>query len=327
MDSKLTPNEIRRLQKLIYDNQPLSTIAMKMNRFDTVIIDEIIILIRSGLPITKKHLNHLVGVTDELFEHIKSNITDYDFANLDDIPSIMSKFTQNPPITEKQLTLVMHYLKVRQFLESINVPFFDIDGNRLVNGRALLGSRSIEKDNSNVERSLDSKIELPMDVDPSSSQEHSQNSQKEQLPFLESAKSHNLGTSSQNSQSSWNLQLSEDESFLSQVMDDIENKTDSKPLQTSQKTNQNNNINQFEAIPPSKMYAQTKTTTKTSKTVASKKRAAPVQRVQYLSESDDDDDDMKQPQTKRVLPQWLTAKKPPTTNASQSNANRKKSFF
>lgn len=324
-DSKLTPIATRQLQKLIYEkNLSLSTIAMQMNRFDTVIIDEIVIMIRSGLPIRKKHLNHLVGVTDELLDHIKSNITDYDFANLDDIPSILSKFTQIPQITEKMLTLVMHYLKVRQFLESINVPFFDIDDNRLVNGRALLGSKSIDKDDSNVDQSNVSKVELPMEVDSSSSQAYLQNSQKEQ--FVENAKSSGSVTSSQNSQSSWNLQLSEEDSFLTQVMDDIENKTNSKPLQASQKTNQNNNIKQFEPIPPSKMYAQTETTTKTSNRVAGKKRTA-VQKVQYLSDSDDDDDDKKPPQTKRVLPQWLTTKKPATTNASQSNVTRKKSFF
>lgn len=321
-DSKLTLSETHQLQKLINDKQSLSGIAMKMNRFDTIILDEIIIQIRSGSAITKSHLKSLIGVNDELLNHIKSNVTDYDFANLDDIPCIQLKFAQNSQITEKMLALVMHYLKVRQFLRSINVPYFDIDENRLINGHELLGSKVIDKNDSPIKKSqenmINSKIESQLE---------------------ESFKLNDSITTHQNGQSSWNDHMSEEENFLTQVMDNLENKTDSsmmKPLIASQNPNENNNLNKFKAIPPSKMYAQAKIQSQIEekakpKTVASKKRAAPVQKIQYLdSDGDgdgDDGDDSKQPQTKRILPQWLSTKKPAPSNTNQLVAARKRKFF
>lgn len=40
------------------------------------------------------------------------------------------------------LVLVLNYMRVRQFLDSIKVPYFDIDANRLVNGYVLLESKA-----------------------------------------------------------------------------------------------------------------------------------------------------------------------------------------
>lgn len=322
--TKLSSQEAHQLHKLIDENLPLSGISMRMNRFESVIIDEIVILMRRGMLITKTHLKHLVGASDDLFKHIKSTVTDDDLINLDDIDRIRVKFSNNILITGNMLTLVLNYLRVRQFLDSINLAYFDIDENRLVNGHVLLGSNAIETNASNSEQ-VDEK-EKSTEVGPSSSRDVLKYSY-ENSKQMESSKS-------KESVSHWQLENNDmqvDDEWMNQVDESVT----FKPLQLSQKPNQTNDIKQFEAKSPVKMpTAQTK-----ASGVAGKKRAAPkpTLKIEYFSDSDSDGKDDnhnsdKQPQqTKRTLPQWMTTKKPTgsnvNSNTNQSSAVRKKSFF
>lgn len=329
--SKLSPQELRTLHQLIDENLPLSGISLRMKRFESVVIDEIVILMRRGMLITRTHLKHLMGVSDDLFKQIKSNVTDDDLMNLEDIDRIRVKFSHNIEITGNMLVLVLNYLRVRQFLGSINVAYFDIDENRLVNGHVLLGSNAHDTTASNSEHSKSTEIV------PSASQIVSKYSH-ENLKQLESAKSIGSVPSNQNGQFSYSSSYYQTENSAMQVdNNDEKSKIEPvpfKPLQTSQKSNQTDEVKQFEAKSPVKMpTAQTK-----APGAAVRKRAAPkpTPKIEYLSDSDSDgkDDnhnsDKQQQQTKRTLPQWMTTKKPTSSNANNTNASsavRKKSFF
>lgn len=309
--SKLSPQEIRTLHKLIDENLPLSGISLKMKHFESVIIDEIVILMRRGMLITRTHLKNLIGVSDDLFKEIKSNVTDDDLMNLDDIDRIRVKFAHKIEITGNMLVLVLNYLRVRQFLDSIKVAYFDIDENRLVNAHVLLGSNAHDSTASNTEQSKSTDIGL-------SSSQIASNYSQEKPKQLESTKS---------------IEPVPPKSEISAMQIDMPLDV-WMPLQTSQKTNQTNEVKQFEAKSPVKMpAAQTKTSG-----IAGKKRTAPKStfKIEYFSDSDSDgkDDnhnsDKQQQQTKRTLPQWMTTKKPTSSNANNSNSSsvvRKKSFF
>lgn len=323
--SQLPPQETRQFHRLIRDNQSLKSICQQMRRTELEIIDEIVILIRTGFVITKTHLEYLVGITDEILKYLKSNLTDEDFMNLDNIGEVKAKFPTNPQITEQMLALVLNYLKIRQFLRSINIPFFDVDENQLVNGSVLLGSKTIEK----IKLGVDS---TPQETEVGKTFDSNHSSQRPTGAI----------PSTQNSQTSHMLDLlGEDEDDFAAAVADIESCIEStkiKPLQTSQTTNQKPEIKKFEAKNPMKMPAiQTKITT----TTMAKKRNAPTSkyRVQYDSDSDSDAsadananadaaDYNQEPQNKRALPEWLTTKRSTTTTSSgQPNAVRKKSFL
>lgn len=328
--SLLSAQETRQLQRKINENKSLSAISKEINRTEAEVLTEIIILIRSGYPITKDHLEHLVGATNEIITHIKAKVTNEDFSNMDDIAEIQAKFANNSHITEHILVLVMNYLKVRRFLDSIQVPYFDTDKNQLMNGTALLGSKAIEKIKS---------TEGTNDLSDQSIDESQCNQPND-------TKSTKTNGSSQNDESTNFADVSdEDEMLAAAIADEFDSQIElSKPLKTSQKPNLSTEIKKFEAKPPVKMpLVQSKPVTSTkppdkmpvsqSKPVTStknvKKRTAALSKykVDYYSDSDDDDDDA-EPQSKRKLPQWLTTKKanPTNTAAVQSVPVRKKAF-
>lgn len=139
--SKLTPTSQPKFQRRLNEKCSTATLQKEFNLTEEETIDEIIILIRSGCAIQKSHLFHLAGVDDAIFEFIKNEASDEDLASLDNLNEIKSKFCENTQITVQMLSLVLNYLKVRQLMKSMNVPYFDIDENRLINGKALLDSK------------------------------------------------------------------------------------------------------------------------------------------------------------------------------------------
>lgn len=325
--SQLSPQENRRLGKLIRDNQTLASICQQMNRPESEIIDEIVILIRTGCLITKTHLQHLVGVSDKILKYLKSNLTDEDLANLNNISEVKAKYATDTRITEQMLTLVLNYMKIRQFLRSINIPYFDVDENRLVNGSALLEAKAIEKVNSKPEQSQ------PKPMNPGSQE-------------VAGKFSSNQNRQSSQSASQFSDLLGEDEDDFAAAVANYDSTMELKPLQSSQKTNQSVDLKTFAVKQPAKMpTAQTKTTTTETTTTSTtkqpvataavaKKRPAVSSKyqVQYFSDSESDSesaDNNEEPKNKRALPQWLTTKKGSATSTAngQSNPIRKKSFF
>lgn len=331
-ESKLTSQEIRQLHKLIDENMPLSGISIRMKRFESVIIDEIVILMRRGMLITKTHLENLVGATDELFNQIKSNVTDDDLTELNNIDHIRVKFSQNIEITGNMLVLVLNYLRVRQFLDSINVAYFDVGENRLVNGNVLLGSKAIDTNSEQIKKS-----DKSLEIGSSSSQgllkySYENSKQMECSKVTESVSSNQNGTTCHSS-----THPKPGNSLMQVDNNDSEPKIESfafKPLQTSQKTNQSNDIKPNIEV---KSSVQVPSTQNNASGIVNNKRAAPKStfKIQYLSDSDsdgkdDNDNDDKQPkQTKRTLSQWMTTKKPTSSNnnTNQSSAVPKRTFF
>ncbi|XP_031625025.1 Werner syndrome ATP-dependent helicase-like [Contarinia nasturtii] len=321
--SQLSPQETRHLHKLIRNNHALTDICKQINRTEPELIDEIVILIRTGFQVTKGHLAPLIGASDEILRYLKDNVTNEDFLNLDNVSEVKAKFSTNPHITEPMLMLVLNYLKVRQFLQSISVPYFDVDENRLVNGHTLLGSKTIAASQSQ------------------------QNSQNETLSNA-SGSGHtpsDLDLSNQHDQSSMVLDLlEEDEDDFAAAIASFDSATEimaAKPLHASQKVNQHQEIKKFEAKQPTKMPSahskipetKTETTTTTASTkrpkATLKKRPAATYAIQYLSDSDSDEPkaDEQEPQKKRVMPQWLTSKRSTTTNSKPNPVQKKSSFF
>lgn len=325
--SKLTPQEKRQLQKLLRENQSLTSISSQMSRSEREIIDEVVVLIRTGYPVTKTHLANLVGANDEIFRFLKSNLTSEDLSNVDNIASVHAKFTDNPSITEQMLVLVINYLKVRQFLRSIKVPYFDADENQLVNGSVLLESNPVDTIKVNVSQS-DTNNKIASNIAHDDCEESGSQSLAGFVSLIQD------GQSSQVS----NL-LDEDEDDFAALVAHYDSKTDTtaaKPLQNSQKPNQSIDVKKFEAKPVTKMPSNGTTNAGKASTTSKKRTiAASKYAIQYCSDSDSDSNDQQtvdsaEPQAKRALPQWMSAKR--STNDkkhtnSQSVVVRKKSFF
>lgn len=312
--STLLARELRRLQKLIQENQSLSIICMQMLRDQKEIIDEIVIMIRTGFPITKSHLNHLVGVTGEILRYLKSNLTDEDFANLNNVSVIKEKFANDPNITVPMLSLVLNYFKIRQFLRSINVPYFDVDENQLVNGSTLLESKTIEKIKSNPDQS---QMSTQNDSKPNLAKAIPTNSQSTSQGFSQHP---NVSASSQISDL-----LAEDEDVFAAFINkcDSDEIKEQMPLKNSQKSNQNNEFKKFEAKPPLKMTTSKATTTTAKKRPVGSSKYA----IKYGSDSDSDSAETSEPQSKRSLPQWISTSKSKKLPTSTGVPVKKKSFF
>lgn len=149
--SKLTSVTHSKLQLFINEKKSLGFIQKELGLSEAESIDEIIILIRTGCPIQRHHLFHLVGVDDGMFTFIKDQATDEDLSNLDNLDEVKTKFCENTKITETMLMLVLNYMKVRQLMETMKVPYFDIDENKLMNGKALLDTEITGFSNSQCE--------------------------------------------------------------------------------------------------------------------------------------------------------------------------------
>lgn len=163
--SKLTPVTQSKLQKLINEKKSLEIIQNDLDLSEADAIDEIIILMRTGCPIQKHHLFHLVGVDDGMFTFIKDRATEDDLSNLDNLNEIKAKCCETTKITEPMLRLVLNYLKIRQLMETMNVPYFDIDENKLMNGNTLLDAEIKQFSDSQCEgKSNDVKEKEKMDL-------------------------------------------------------------------------------------------------------------------------------------------------------------------
>lgn len=319
--SQLSPQDTRHLHKLIQDNHKLGDICAQINRPQPEVIDEIVILIRTGFPVTKVHLANLVGATDEILRFLKSSLTDEDFLNLDNIAEVKAKFATNTHITEELLVLVLNYFKVRQFLNSINVSYFDVDENQLVNGKVLLGSKTIKavESQSNEGKANQSQVSdlLQEDEDDFAAA----------IANLDSVSGLAIVNPSQTTNQYQNIKKfeAEEPTKMSQTqnkgpakMPTLQNKEPAKVLATQNKE-------------PVKMpLIQTKTTTANNKRPAAKRYASTSSKysVRYMSESDSDSADEQAPQNKRAVPQWLTTKPSTTTtnNNTKSNSIRKNTF-
>lgn len=150
--SKLTPVTHSKLQKFINEKNSLANIQKELSLSEADAIDEIIILIRSGCPIQRHHFFHLVGVDDGMFTFIKDQANNENLSNLDNLDEFKGKFCEKTKITETMLILVLNYLKVRQLMETMKVPYFDIDENKLMNGKALLDTEITGFSNSQYEQ-------------------------------------------------------------------------------------------------------------------------------------------------------------------------------
>lgn len=158
----------KRLRKLIDSKSSHQQIAQAIGLRDDAIITEIVILLRSGYNITKSHLMHLVGVDDDIFEHIKTLAAPTDFHCVDTIDKIKEKFCTNTKITEHMLVLVLNYLRLRQYLKLANMPYFDADEDKLMNAEVFLrtnGNKISFDPSVNASTSSDVTNNIPMDGD------------------------------------------------------------------------------------------------------------------------------------------------------------------
>lgn len=133
-----------RVRELVDDKISVVQISKATGLRDDAIIAEIIFLLRSGYCITKAHLTHLVGIDDGIFNHIKLLADSTDLHSLDEIDKLTEKFCAGTKITAHMLELVLNYLRVRQYLELTNAPYFDPDEDKLINAKMLV-QKYIEK--------------------------------------------------------------------------------------------------------------------------------------------------------------------------------------
>lgn len=256
------------------------------------IIVEIIALIRSGFNITKVHLMHLVDATEDIFDYVKSHVTEEDFYSLDNIDEIKDKFCRKTTITEQMLTLILNYLKIRQYLKVLRIPYYDPDEKKLINANVLLGENgTLENESSGTEKTNSAGIE------------------------------HNSDTSSAMLSNAIDNEVKVMRSNCESPVEIEAHKVQSIPSTSSITASRSNVAGNTSIIarPPLKMVASglkrpASQTNSTSSSQATKRvTVKPVSKVVYCSDSDSDDENSSQPpngkQITRSLPHWLSANK------------------
>lgn len=251
------------------------------------LIKEIVTFIRLGFLFTKRHLFHLVQLTEADFTYIREQSTTDDIIS-DDLNEIKDKYANYKPITDLKLHFTLQYLRVRNRLNYINVPYYDVDLNELHNIDKLLDIKDVQRDSiTNKLNAFDRLASLPK------------------------------ANSSLGSSSSTNIEpIKRSEDIIAEIMASfevpkkatIDNKTE------SQLSTLNSRVENVSKVKPGRErvvaptgWIQTKPVKRTAMTIKSK--------VQYLDSSESDSEENRPPAVKksssqsgRVLPQWMSSK-------------------
>lgn len=254
-------------------------------------MNEIVNFLRLGFALTKVHLFHLVHIDGQNLAFIKENATDNDLNQLDDIAAIRGKFCDHTKITDRMLILSLQYLKVRNFLKIIKVPFFDVDWNEFVNVEYLIKEKEPVSFSS---PSMMSAIDRLSSVTMTST-----------VPQFSIANSELLTPSTSS--------ISNEKIHAFEYKPLSDNKIPSQPSKQSQPAN-----------PVKSLQSTGWIETKPSKRMAVKSTS----KVQYLSDSDDE---MNAPAEKRkssqptnaqrALPQWISTK---SSHGSKPKSNSRR---
>lgn len=141
--SQLIPADRLQLLKRIDSLQSLKDIQQEFDLPHSVLIEETANFMRLGFSVSKLHLFHLVRVNDEILAFIRDKTTSDDLDKLNAIEEIRGKYCDHSKITDEMLQLTLHYLKVRQFLNLIKIPYFDVDTNQFNNVESLISETII----------------------------------------------------------------------------------------------------------------------------------------------------------------------------------------
>ena len=152
---------------LVDRKTPLLAIEKSMNMPTNQVVDEIVSLIKSGFEITRVQLKSVIGLSDGMFNFIRSKISVIDLAGDTDISGLKPKCSQERSVTEEQIRVVLAYQQLYHHLNSLKIPYFDARARELVNARMLVGGEP--SDSNEIAQECSEKEELLSsdDFDPS----------------------------------------------------------------------------------------------------------------------------------------------------------------
>lgn len=292
-------DRLKLLSNIIYQRKSLSELGKIFNVPLDQILNEIIILMRSGRPITKAHLNHLSRVTEELF---KLNITCDDLQNSENLSVIKAKCCENKKITDAMAKLVWNYLKIRNYLDILEIPYYDPDENKLMKVNSLLDGAvsSVADSCTNCPKTTREFLQQfnhfeksPMKTEPTKSDSF------EDDPALD--------------------QYLADFDYLECNNGSIEKLNEKENLPSTSKTNSINLPSTSKIVTTSSTNSEKNNANSTGLPIVNKATSVkkcivkPASKVVYCnsdSESDtDNDNETKKLAVKRALPQWLSTNK------------------
>lgn len=141
--SQLLAQDRLQLLKRIDSLQSLKDIQQEFDLPHSALIEETANFMRLGFSVSKLHLFHLVQVNDEMLAFIRDKTTNDDLDKLNNIKEIRGKYCDHSKITDQMLQLTLHYLKIRQFLNLIKIPYFDVDSNQFNNVENFISETTI----------------------------------------------------------------------------------------------------------------------------------------------------------------------------------------
>lgn len=134
--AKIIINEKHRsLIKLLRNKKSSKQLQTELNVTPEQLLDLFLDAIKMGLPIIRDNLQNTYGCDDSYFDFIKSNIDEEDTP--ENVLNVKRKCMHEINITDGMIKLVVAFVRVREHLDTLNVPFYDPTANILINAHFL----------------------------------------------------------------------------------------------------------------------------------------------------------------------------------------------
>lgn len=341
-DKKLKPNtdKATTLLKMMRWKKPLNEIeaVLKFTRSEET-LSHYLDCIKSGCPITRENLSDYFGIDEGFFDFIKSHIDPT--ADINDISLLRAKCHETTKVSDDMIKLVLHFVRVRDHLNSLMLPYYDPADSKLVKANLLL-----KKPSSTITKPSGSIAAEPLNESITEIIDDYDDSYDAYLGSLGDQFDAPSGWGSQNGATQPKINLTQFEMKNSDALDKV--KMESLSSTSSAKAisvknemiavskfqfKQKSQINSGSVITEPVQAAKsdnlkvvaddanaTKVTNGTTAAVT-KPTIKPKSQVIYCSDSDEDEKSVPQP-VKRTMPGWLSK----STSAPKSVPKRKRIF-
>lgn len=130
----ITANEAHRnLIDSLRTKKTATELRAQLNVTPEQLVNLFISAIKLGLNVTRDHLSSVFDCDDSHVEFIKSNMN-----GNETLDSIKRKCMQDGSVTEDEIKLVVAFVRVREHLNALNVPFYDATAGQLINAHLMV---------------------------------------------------------------------------------------------------------------------------------------------------------------------------------------------
>lgn len=299
------------LIKSLRSKKTLKDLQAALNATSEQVLLLFIASIQSGLHIIYDHLNNIYGIDDSCFDFIKTNIEPID--TVDNFTNVKRKCLEKSQVPDEMFALVVTFVRVRDHLNALNVPYYDPAEQKLI-GTYLLFKHCISKPSQPCTSTATS-LAAPSTL--LSSHKNINNGYFEDDDGYDQCLGdlcdEHFGTSSTTNDEN-KINLADFESKKSTMLPKA---VINEPIARNLETNSNNALNEQITSAGSAV---------SKLTVSKMVNIIPKSKVVYCSESDSDSEhDNTDPKpVERKLPGWLSKN---SSTSNQSSAIKKRKIF